>query len=367
MATTLDAEFTYVLGTSLYVPLTSFSGPAMSLPASRGPNFTLPAHVVAALCRVRDAEQASLQEYCHCHTHGTEAEEGEDSKHSASASGIPGPAAGVVKWEPWCAWLDTQDGYFPLPAPSPQSTFANINNNNDNNNPNQDVAQDDMARQWKQFQSAEMDGVLRPTVPELMAEIRQQIHDDNNNNKKNNNDDVCSIQSIVIAGEGEPLQRLPSILRLLGELKNDKEGIMTTRTTTTTTTGTTTTAMKKMMMKSKSIRLVTSGVMPIEISSDVVAQLVEAGLETISVALQTHDPIEYNTTCLVQKCHGSSSSSSSSSAHDQVCAFVRACVQEGLHTETTAVERPTVDRIATETLSQALGVSNPIRWRPYYP
>jgi hypothetical protein len=42
----------------LYVPLTSrCCNCATTLPLSRGPNFTLPAHVVACLLRVRDVEQ----------------------------------------------------------------------------------------------------------------------------------------------------------------------------------------------------------------------------------------------------------------------------------------------------------------------
>jgi hypothetical protein len=50
--------FTYILGNSLYIPLTSRCN-SVTLVASRGPNFLLPASTVAALCRVRDAEHAT--------------------------------------------------------------------------------------------------------------------------------------------------------------------------------------------------------------------------------------------------------------------------------------------------------------------
>jgi hypothetical protein len=54
--------FTYALGggaakRQLYVPLNSRST-TVSLPSTRGPNFVLPPDAVAALCRVREAEES---------------------------------------------------------------------------------------------------------------------------------------------------------------------------------------------------------------------------------------------------------------------------------------------------------------------
>lgn len=74
------AGFTYSLGNSLYIPLTSRSN-SLTLPQTRGPGFRLPPAVVASLCRVRDAE------------------------------------AGTVRWDPWCRWLDMQDANQRLPDP----------------------------------------------------------------------------------------------------------------------------------------------------------------------------------------------------------------------------------------------------------
>ena len=56
-ATTASAlhHYTYALGRSLYVPVTSRCN-AVPLPATRGPGFALPRRVAAALLRVRDAE-----------------------------------------------------------------------------------------------------------------------------------------------------------------------------------------------------------------------------------------------------------------------------------------------------------------------
>ena len=47
--------FTYSLGKSLYIPLTSRCN-SNTLPETRGPNFELSTEIVATLCRVRDAE-----------------------------------------------------------------------------------------------------------------------------------------------------------------------------------------------------------------------------------------------------------------------------------------------------------------------
>lgn len=77
----LASYFTYTLGKSLYVPLTSRSN-TKTLPETRGPNFLLSSEVVAALCRVRDEE------------HGTQ------------------------QWLHWCMYLDSQEIPQKVPTPS---------------------------------------------------------------------------------------------------------------------------------------------------------------------------------------------------------------------------------------------------------
>lgn len=76
----LASYFTYTLGNDLYIPLTSRCN-SKTLPQTRGPNFVLPAPVVASLCRVRDMEQ------------------------------------GTQQWTYWCNYLDTQEGSQRLPEP----------------------------------------------------------------------------------------------------------------------------------------------------------------------------------------------------------------------------------------------------------
>ena len=76
----LASGFTYSLGNSLYVPLTSRCN-SLTLPQTRGPNFLLPPAVVASLCRVRDVEE------------------------------------GTNQWKQWCMWLDMQETPQKLPEP----------------------------------------------------------------------------------------------------------------------------------------------------------------------------------------------------------------------------------------------------------
>ncbi|KAL7574645.1 hypothetical protein ACA910_002994 [Epithemia clementina (nom. ined.)] len=316
-------QFTYELGKSLYVPFTSLSGNALSLPATRGPKFTLPAHVVAALCRVRDAEQESLFQW--------------RTKISGDKESEPSISHPPVKWEAWCRWLDTQDGYFPLPPPQ-----GGKGNQTSTPQEKQQQEETDMSLRMSHLQAADSGGHLRPTVGELVRETLQQIHDSNNNNY--NDSGSRGFEAIVLAGEGEPLLRPKSVLDFLVSLQSQPAN------------------------NRIPIRLVTSGLFPKADApiQDLASRLHQAGLDRISIALQTHDPADYNHACLKWHHDLDSSGAATPRYHDQVCDFIRTCVQSGLHTETTAVERPDVDRDATEALSQALGVTTPIRWRSYY-
>lgn len=112
--------FTYTLSnpstsnpnpTTLYVPLTSCCN-SLTLPQTRGPNFLLSPEVVAALCRVRDAEM------------------------------------GVTKWKPWCMWLDMQESPQKLPIPDEKFQLVDVIDD-----------QDDINNR-------------RPSVNELVSEIK---------------------------------------------------------------------------------------------------------------------------------------------------------------------------------------------------
>ena len=263
--------FTYRLGSSLYVPLTSRSN-TVTLPASRGPRFVLPAHAVAALCRVRDAE------------------------------------ADVAQFEHWCRWLETQDGSLALPED-------------------------------KRERSLSLD---RPTVAELLHEIQQQVQQ---------NAQCPLFHSIVIAGEGEPLVRMSDLRDLIQQIRALETGM--------------------------ALRLTTNGLVPTISSSTVSTQdddenvpllLQQAGLDAVSVALQTDNAVQYDAWMEPEEDDNddSSSSENSSSAHARVCRFIHQAVQAGLTVEATAVERPEVSPDSVQALSKSLGVSGAVRWRPYF-
>jgi hypothetical protein len=61
-------------------------------------------------------------------------------------------------------------------------------------------------------------------------------------------------------------------------------------------------------------------------------------------------------------------SSMDSSPHALVCDFIRQAVSAGLNVEVTGVDRPdiVIDKEATEKLAASLGVTRPVRWRPYF-
>ena len=327
------AQYTYVLSKALYVPLTSWSDDAVSLPATRGPGFTLPAHVVASLCRVRDAEQASLFEYekASCVKHLSQEEE---------QAARQKPSNPPVQWEPWCKWLDTQVGYHPLPPPHKSSIRVK-----DSTQINPATWQTEL-RQL--FSATEEKGQLRPSVAELVEETLQQIgHGSSPNDIMRDSEEGFGLESVVLAGEGEPLLRLSSALKFLSQLQERANQKGT---------------------KLVPLRIVTNGLACTKSRQDandphvLASQLHDAGLTSISIALQTNDPLHYETVCLK-----TDSTITGTEAHEEVCEFVRACVGAGIDTETTAVEHPNVDRGATEKLSESLGVTTPVRWRPFYP
>ena len=253
-------HFTYCLGNALYVPLTSRSN-SRTLPELRGDNFVLPASVVAALCRVRDAE------------------------------------AGTSQWAGWCAYLDTQEG--PQKLPPALAYVAGL-------------------------PQGEEEG--QPTRDGLFQEIRQQLFEN-------------KIQSIVFSGEGEPTLRMDDMLQLSQQVHDEA---------------------RKCSM-STTVRLTTNGLVALSSCSEALQKCLAHGITHISVGLHTGLAGQY--TELVQPCVASEDED----AHKMVCHFIQEAVRLGLQVETTAVDRDDVDKEQTEALSKSLGVSTPVRWRPYFP
>mmetsp|Transcript_3071 Transcript_3071/g.5313 ORF Transcript_3071/g.5313 Transcript_3071/m.5313 type:complete len:136 (+) Transcript_3071:183-590(+) len=98
-------------------------------------------------------------------------------------------------------------------------------------------------------------------------------------------------------------------------------------------------------------------------ASHLLQQCLDSGISQVSVGLITWDEDQYQELMqplLPPRCN--------IAAHKLVCEFIQTAVQlEGMDVEITAVDRDDVDKEKTEALSRSLGVTTPIRWRPYFP
>jgi len=157
----------------------------------------------------------------------------------------------------------------------------------------------------------------RPTIDELLEDLAAV--------------DLAHLDSIVIAGEGEPTLR-PSVLTEL--VRRIKE------------------------ISTLTVRLTTNGL----IDSECVDKLAACGVDAISVALMSSRSDQYSELMeplLPQSIH--------ISPHELVCNFIAAAIQAGLQVEVTGVDRPDVDKEQTQALANQLGVRDTIRWRTHFP
>lgn len=196
---------------------------------------------------------------------------------------------GTQQWAPWCLYLDTQETKQKLPASLetieslPKSTSKRL-----------------------------------PRIQDLCSEIIEAL--------KSRPD----LESIVLAGEGEPTLRMDDMLKLVEDLTNSSGA------------------------QTPEVRLTTNGL--VGSPESVVEQLKAGGVASLSVALMTADPAQYEElmTPIVPSGHG------------RVCDFIEHAVNAGLEVETTGVDRPDVDKAKAEDLSRSLKVLTPMRWRPYF-
>jgi TatD family-associated radical SAM protein len=210
----------------------------------------------------------------------------------------------AVQWKDWCTWLDMQEPSEKQKLPPSLETVSEIIM----------TPSDNLTR--------------RPTVAELMEEIQAVS-------------EGSSFDAIVIAGEGEPTLRWKELLQLTKRLKEQQEQKNLSETV---------------------VRVTTNG---LAVPDNGPEQLQAAGVNAVSVALMTHDPVLYDE--LMQPSSSSSSSSEIRHAHERVCHFVQQAVQVGLQVEVTGIEREGVDKAGTEALAQSLGVTEAFRWRSHHP
>jgi len=137
--------------------------------------------------------------------------------------------------------------------------------------------------------------------------------------------------SIVFAGEGEPTLRLNDVVRIAVNLKESGVEML------------------------PPLRLTTNGL--IQSPESVVKQLKDANILSLSVSLMTADPHQYDELMTPVIPDG----------HETVCILIQVATTTGLDVEITCVDRPDVDKSMAENLARVLNVSEPIRWRVFFP
>jgi 4Fe-4S single cluster domain len=228
-----------------------------------------------------------------------------------ATTGTPAP----LPWEPWCRWLDTVD--FPQKVPASLDPVA-----------------------W--LKDVDDESARRPTADELWEEIRPRLQQD------------PSLQ-IVFAGEGEPLLRLSTLLRLAHSIKQESS----TSTVRITTNG------LVPELETRGAAATPSSDNNETIETATARSLAGAGVRSLSVALMTHDPDQYEE--IMQPVLVATDNPHRRRPHDRVCDMIRAGLTAGLEVEVTAVEAPLVSRSGLERFAaESLGTTVPVRWRTYF-
>ena len=187
-----------------------------------------------------------------------------------------------------------------------------------------------------------------PRLDDLLQEIKHEFRHDNIKGESRISSEQ-SIQSIVISGEGEPTLRLEDTIELVQRIKSFTNSLPATSE-----------------QSPPSIRLTTNGLVVRRgaLASSLPQTLCDSGVSNISVGLMTWNAKQYSDLVRPLLPHGEQET-----GFETMCSFIKDSVNvEGdLEVEATAVERPDVDKVRTEALAVSLGVTNPVRWRPYFP
>jgi hypothetical protein len=278
--------FTYTLGKSLYIPLTSRCN-SLTLPQTRGVNFALPNSVIASLLNVRQAEiqhsddvVANINEFPHLQF----------------------------------------DGKSLLPPKDDSS--------------------------WKNDSVGGFDSILHETtIPEfpstnvLFKEVKHHLELSNGD-----------IEEIVFAGEGEPTLRLKTLETLASKIYQYMKQYNT----------------KEMDNTIIPMRIITNGLVLCKNreGKDILHRLLSSGVRTLSIALMTSSPEQYDK--LMQPFIGMKCSHQDTHIHTLLCQLVQNAVRVGFNVELTGVDHKYIDKRLASDLAVTLGASS-FRFRPYLP
>ena len=332
--------FLYRLGNSLYVPLTSRCN-SRTLPQTRGENFALPLSVVAALRRVRSVEEFQQQQQQQQEVSAAQEEEERSSNEKIGGNNHSNNNDDNDDYDEFQKKL--REGVLPPKLKLPPPPFAPIASL-PSLTPTATASE-----QHQQQREPTIDQLFREIQRELAVPQQQQQH--------------AIVESIVISGEGEPTLRLEDTIELAQRIKS-----LLTETMSELSTATETPA------SIPAIRLTTNGlVIPTSTSAaatgggspSVPQRLWDSGVSHVSVGLMTWNSQQYHD---LMRPVVPTTATATTTPFDTVCGFVREAVSvPGMVVETTAVDRPDVDKVKTQALSESLGVKDPVRWRPYFP
>ena len=295
--------FTYKLGKSLYIPLTSFCN-TVTLPETRGPGFHLSTHVIEALTNVRYAEQ-----------YGSDVCLNIPSLHDICS--------------------DRAKSVLP-PRTARQYKTDSIYNNKS------ELFQERVQKQTNpDFLHIIDDDGYFPSIPTLLQQVQSQLDAD------------PLLESIVFGGEGEPTLRLPAITSLSHSI----------RSMTTPPNGhqipirVLTNGLLQLLPDFKDIyipdillQLKQSGVTHFTVTLPTASP--SQYIQFMDPILPLHPMINEETTVHVLQ---------------HVCSFIQESIQVGIQVEVTGVDRPDVDKQRVEDLAYQWGVTTPFRWRSYHP
>ena len=360
MVSTALYKYTYTLGRSLYVPLTSRCN-SIPLPSTRGPGFTLPRLVAETLVNIRNVE-------------------------------MPGCVVDYFRDYD----IDEERVFLPpYDLPLVNSLYKQQQLQGDSS--------DDLKEHLRQRRqviadrgTATVDGGdevgetcivtddgLRPSISTIINEVRSRLGTSS-----------VEYDQVVIAGEGEPTLRMDALLAISRAVTRDNSDINSSK--------------NDKIRKHPAVRVITNGLCygipnlgysPNNLNRDgtvipvhrhaILKDMTDAGITRLSVALNTANRHEYDL-LMEPSCHTGGSDNTGrrvvggstpqtllrpGTAHDLVCELIVEATKIGMDVEITGIDRPGIDKIETERLARMLlsvrkgdghQRRSAVRWRRYF-
>jgi len=345
-------KFTYTLGRSLYVPITSRCN-SIPLPLTRGDGFVLPKAVAQSLVNVRNMEEPG------CVREDIYNEYSEDDR----------------------VMLPRYD--FPLV----NSLYKFHYYYNDLSKHIQQQKEIKESQEGEDDNEYVVDDGLEPSIESLVNEVTTRLNNDRDNNQ---------FDQVVIAGEGEPTLRMDALLAVAHSIKPFREEKEEHNTNKSSDRYSTDKLPVRLITNGLCYGIANLGYSPYNLkrSGVIIPQhrhvtlrdMKDACISRVSVALNTANRHEYDL-LMEPSCYtgggiigGDGLDSDNTQApmmpgiaHDLVCEFIMEAAKLGMDVEITGIDREGVDRVETERLARLLLSVSPdkyrrrnVRWRKYF-